>query len=112
MSEILETIDAMLPQALAAMASAAKSQWKKASTAVTGELKIFAHRLAQIAEGLASGQLSKGDAKDYFAMAKNSFVSLVAMLTALTWALAQSVINAGLAVLRQGVNTFVGFELV
>jgi phage-related minor tail protein len=112
MSNVSQTIEGMLPKILAAMANAAKSQWKKVADAVTSELKIFVHRMAQISEGVIAGQLSKADAQSFYGMAKNNFISLVAMSTVLVWTSAQKVINAGLSVIQQSVNALVGFELL
>lgn len=112
MSNVSQTIEGMLPKILAAMANAAKSQWKKVADAVTSELKIFVHRLAQISEGVIAGQLDKADAQSFYGMAKNNFISLVAMSTVLVWTSAQKVINAGLSVIQQSVNALVGFQLV
>ncbi len=66
------------------------------------ELEILAHRVAQIAEGLAAGDMTQDDAADFFAVVRNHAVEDIAMATALLRGAAQKIVDVPLAAAQTG----------
>jgi hypothetical protein len=109
-------MSANLPDIVKTMLTAAETtaagQWQTAKAAIITEVKVFAQRLEQIAGGFASQQLTLQDAKDFFAMATNNLVAMIAMATTLVWAAVQKIVNAALSAAKDAINAFVKFPIL
>ncbi len=105
-------IEQILTSMLQAASATAAQQWGDVKTTVTQELEILAHRIAQIAEGVAAGEMTKEDAADFFAVVRNHAVEDIAMATALVRGAAQKIINAALGAAQTAINKLVGFALL
>jgi hypothetical protein len=89
-----------------------RSSWGLIKPTVTNELEILAHRVAQIAEGVAAGDLTQDDAADFFGVVRNHAVEDTAMMTALVRGAAQKIVDAALGAAQTAINKLVGFALL
>jgi hypothetical protein len=107
-----DEIQQILETMLQAATTTAAQQWGTIETTVTQELQILAHRVSQIAEGLAAGDMTQDDAGDFFAVVRNHAVEDIAMATTLVRSAAQQIVDAALAAAQTAINKLVGFTLV
>ena len=105
-------LEAVTHQAVAAGAAAAGTAWASIRTVATQELHTLCARLAQIAAGVASGDITRETALILVGMARNNAIATIAMLTTHTVMLAQRVVDAALAVILHAVNAAAGFPLI
>ena len=91
--------------------TAAGNDWQSVGSAIVSEIRIFGQRLAQIEAGYAAGELTEEDAKDFFAIAHNNLIAMIAMSTTLVYAAVQRIINAALKAAKDAINSFVKFPL-
>jgi hypothetical protein len=105
-------VQQIITSMLQAATTTAAQQWGDIQTTVTQELEILAHRVSQIAEGLASGDMTQDDAEDFFAAVRNHAVENIAMATTLVRSGAQKIVDAAVAAAQTGINKLVGFALV
>ena len=86
------------------------AQWKVAQSFAEAEFRTLATRLETIAQQVAQG-LDPELAKILFESQKRTAIQLIAGATALTILAVEAAINAVLAVVRNAVNTALGFTL-
>jgi hypothetical protein len=90
----------------------AGNAWTTAGPAITTEFKNFGQQLAQIAAGLATGELTQDDAKDFVAAIRNNMAAAIAMVVNIAQAALLQIINAALAAAKDAINAFVKFPLI
>lgn len=90
----------------------ASAGWSQIVSVATHEFQVIAHRIVQIGQAFALGQIDKIDAQGLMKLAKNHIVAAIATLTTLVLATVQRIINAAMTAVRDVVNTAVGFVLL
>jgi len=104
-------------QAVAAsMIKAAKgvfdTKWPIVQDFSEAEFDKLARTVAQIAKLKLSNQISEGEASVLFEMQKNTARSVMITLNGMSLLLVEGAINAALAVVKDNVNTTLGFVLL
>jgi hypothetical protein len=90
----------------------AGNAWNTAGPVIKSEFKNFGQQLAQVAAGLASGELTEQDAKDFVAAIRNNMVATIALAVNIGQAAVQQIINAALTAAKDAINAFVKFPLI
>ena len=90
----------------------AGNAWNTAGPVIESEFKNFGQQLAQIAAGVATGQLTEDDAKEFVAVIRNNMVATIALAVNVGQAALQQIINAALTAAKDAINTFVKFPLI
>ncbi len=93
-------------------ATIGKDQWDIIREAATIELQGLAQRLVAITNAFLGGQITKSMAKRHLRTARSQVIATIAMLTSMVEAAAEKIINAVLTVVRDAVNTAIGFTLI
>ena len=86
--------------------------WNTAGPAITTEFKNFGQQLAQIAAGVATGQLTEDDAKEFVGAIRNNMVGIIAAAVNIGQAAAQQIINAAITAAKDAINAFVKFPMI
>ena len=97
---------------IAEAARVAKGGWQKIKEAATIELRGLAQRIALIVDSFRSGNITQSIAKRHLRTARFHVAATIAMLTSMLEAAAEKVVNAAIAVVRDAVNSAIGFALV
>jgi Asp-tRNA(Asn)/Glu-tRNA(Gln) amidotransferase B subunit len=92
--------------------TSAGNAWQTAGPIIESEFKNFGQQLAQIAAGVATGEMTQDDAKDFLAVLRNNMVAAIAMAVNIGQAALQQIINAALAAAKDAINAFVKFPLI
>src|SRR4051812_6340350 len=82
----------------------AGNAWNTARPVIESEFKNFGQQLAQVAAGLASGELTEQDAKDFVAAIRNNMVATIALAVNIGQAAVQQIINAALTAAKDAIN--------
>ena len=104
-------VTTLFPQMVEAGKSAAGAGWDDIRTTVRIELKVLARRLKELARAVASGEFDEEDARMYFIGIRNNTIAAIALVTNAVHIAAEKIINAVLGVIKQAVNTALGFSL-
>ena len=97
---------------LAEAARVAKDQWAVIRQAATIEIQGLAQRLVSITNAFLAQEITQTMAQRHLRTARNHVVAVIAMLTSMVEAAAEKIINATLTVVRDAVNTAIGFTLI
>jgi len=90
----------------------AGNAWNTAGPVIESEFKNFGQQLAQIGAGLATGELTQDDAKDFIAAIRNNMVGAIALAVNVAQAAVQQIVNAALTAAKDAINAFVKFPLI
>jgi hypothetical protein len=93
-------------------AKIAGAEWKDISEVATHEFTIFTQRIVEIAQGLASGQLTEEVSGMLLSMARNHMVATIATLTTKLAMAIQKIVDAAVKAISAIVNTAIGFPLL
>jgi len=103
-------------QVLTGMVGAAQgvfdAKWPSIKDYAEPEFEKLARTLAQIELLLLRGQISEGEASILFEMQKNTARAVMLTLEGMSLLLVEGAINAALAVVRDSVNSALGFVLL
>lgn len=91
---------------------AAGEGWDDIRATVKIEFKAVAKRIKEIAKAYAADQINKQTARLLMKMVRNNVVSALALTTNLVLITAEKIVNAALKVVKEVVNTAIGFVLV
>jgi hypothetical protein len=104
--------EALVAQMLAAAAKSLRKDWPKARTYAELEIRKLVATLLMIQALHAAGQLSAEEARLLLDMQKNATRSVLLTLRGLGIIAVEKAINAALKVVRQAINTALGFALL
>jgi hypothetical protein len=96
----------------AAAAGVGVEGWDEVRGVVKTELRALSLHIKEIAKGYAKGKMKKRTARTLVKMAKNNLIALLATTTTLVLMTVEKMINAALGVIRDIVNTAMGFALI
>ncbi len=103
-------------QVFTSMIGAAKGvfdkKWPGIKDFAEAEFEKLARTLVQIETLKLSGQISEAEASVLFAMQKNTARAVMLALEGISLLLVEGAINAALAVVKDAVNTALGFALI
>ncbi|RWE00470.1 hypothetical protein [Mesorhizobium sp.] len=99
-------------QIVAQAAQVAGDGWKAMATAATVELRGLAQRIVLIVEAYADGELSQARAKQHLRTARFHVIATIAMMTVMTDAVIEKIVNGALAIVKDSVNNAAGFALL
>lgn len=103
-------------QITAGMLGAAKSvvsdKWPITQKYFESETQIFAQRLAGIAVMYAAGDISESRAKMHLQFQKEAWETVLLTVAGLNQLMIEQALNAALDVIRDTVNTAIGFALI
>ena len=86
--------------------------WGEVRGVVKTELRALSLHIKEIGKGYARGNMKKRTARTLVKMAKNNLIALLATTTTMVLVTVEKMINAALGVIRDLVNTAMGFVLV
>jgi hypothetical protein len=106
------SVQTIVQEMITAAATTAGAQWGEIQPVVTREVEVLGRRIAQIAAGVAAGELTRDDARDFFEVIRNHAIANVAMMSALVRSAAQRIINAAMEAAKTGINRLIGFAIL
>jgi len=105
-------VSAIAGQMLAAAKGVVGEKWPATQTYFDSETKIFAQRLASIAELRASGSISEERAKSHLQFQKEAWDTVLLAVEGLNQLMVEEALNAALDAVRAIVNKAIGFALI
>lgn len=105
-------VQAVGSQIVARAAQIAGKDWEGIATAATIELRGLAQRIALIIEAYGNGELSTDGATRHLRAARSHVIATLAMLTMMTEAMAEQIVNGALAIVKEAINSAAGFSLL
>ncbi|MBI4634081.1 MAG: hypothetical protein HY742_09355 [Deltaproteobacteria bacterium] len=105
-------IDELLKQMLAAAAKPFKKQWPGAKDYAESEFKKIAESIVFIESQLALGKMTPEQARLHLDVQKNASRTVLLTIEGLGILTVEAAINAALGVIRDTVNTALGFVLL
>jgi len=105
-------VDATAQNMLQAMLGVFQQNYPNIQTYATAEAAKLAHSLAQIIELSATGQINPGEASLLLEMQKNATRAVFLSIEGMGLLMAEQAINAALGVVRDAINTAIGFVLI
>jgi len=103
---------ALLPAMLDAAKAPLHDQWEAAGPYAATEFKNFTESLAGIALQKLEGSISEAEAKLLVSMQQESMKTVLLAVKGMSLVAVESAINAALGVLKDTVNTAIGFRLL
>lgn len=104
-------VDDLLQKMAAAASGVLKKKWSTAKGYAQGEFKKIGDSLAFIAVEVAAGRMTQEQARLHIKLQRNASQQVLMMVEGLSILAAEEAINAALDVIRQTVNTALGFVL-
>ena len=92
--------------------TSAGQAWQTAGPIIEREIKEFGQELAEIAAGVAAGELTQDDARGFVTALGNTMVGAIAAAVNIAKAAVQQIINAALSAAKDAINAFVKFPLI
>lgn len=105
-------LEAISQSMLSEAAGTAKEAWVNIRQAATVEIQGLAQRLVSLTSAFLAGEITQTMAKRHLRQARLHVVATIAMLTSMVEAAVEKIINAALTVIRDVVNTAIGFKLI
>jgi N-acetylmuramic acid 6-phosphate (MurNAc-6-P) etherase len=105
-------VNATAQSMLNAMLGILQQNYPNTQTHATSEAAKLAHSLAQIVELKVAGQINEGEAALLLEMQKNATRAVFLSIEGMGLLMAEQAINAALGVVRQAINTAIGFVLL
>lgn len=101
----------LLPAMLDAAKTPLQEQWESAGPYAATEFKNFTESLANIALQKLDGSISEAEAKLLVSMQQESMKTVLLAVKGMSLVAVESAINAALGVIKDTVNTAIGFRL-
>lgn len=105
-------VSELFEQMLVATKGVFAERWPNIKDFAESELDKLARTLAQIGKLIATDQITKGEASVLLEMQKNTARSVMLTLEGLGLLLVEEALSAALNVVRDTVNTVLGFSLI
>ncbi len=105
-------ISSILDEMLAAFKHSIKSAWPTVEHYAEVELNKLAHAAVSVEKMQLAGTINQAQAKIYFDMQKNTAETVMLTATGLSEIAIQNAINAALSVVKNTINTALGWSLV
>ena len=105
-------VDQVLSGMLGAAQGVFNDKWPSIKDFAEAEFEKLARTLAQIELLKVSNQIDEGEASVLFEMQKNTARAVMLALEGMSLLLVEGAINAALAVVKDAVNTALGFALL
>lgn len=102
----------LLPAMLDAAKAPLNEQWESAGPYAADEFKKFTESLASIALQKLEGSIGEAEAKLLVSMQQESMKTVLLAVKGMSLVAVESAINAALGVLKDTVNTAIGFRLL
>ncbi len=97
---------------IGAAQSSFQTAWPLVENYAKSELTQCSRDLAQIAEYVATGQMTPERAADHVEMQRNSMKAVLTTVEGITELAAEQAINAALSIISATVNSAIGFALL
>lgn len=105
-------ISALIPDMLNAAAGVLKDKWPEAKEYTESEFKKLEESLALVSRLYAAGEITQKRAKLHIEFQKSSMRNVLLTIEGLGILAVEQAINAALKVIRDTVNTAIGFSLL
>ena len=105
-------VEALGTSMLTEAAKIAKGEWAGIRQAATIEIQGLAQRLVAITNAFLAREITKDMAVRHLRAARFHVIATIAMLTSMLEAAAEKIINGVLTVVRDTVNSAIGFKLI
>ncbi len=105
-------VDATAQNMLTAILGVLQQNYPNIQSYATSEAAKLAHSLAQIVELKLAGQINDGEASLLLEMQKNATRAVFLSIEGMGLLMAEQAINAALGVVRDAINTAIGFALL
>ena len=106
------SVSNLFPPMFAAAKGVAGSGWEEIRATVKIEFKAVAKRMKEIGKAFAQGEINKTTAKMLMKMVRNNVVAAIALVTNQILITAERIVNAALRVIKDVVNTAIGFAIL
>ena len=105
-------IEVIGKQMIDAARGVVKKKWPSTSSYFESESKAYAARLATIVQLRVDGLISEERARQHVAFQTNAWETVLLSVEGLTQLLVEEALNAAIKVIRDAVNTAIGFTLL
>jgi hypothetical protein len=105
-------INALVNSMLAAAEGVVKDKWPGTRQYFESETKMLAERLASIEKMRLSGTISESRARMHLEFQKESYETVLLAVEGLNQLIIEQSLNAALAIVKDAVNTALGFALL
>ena len=106
------SVSNLFPPMFAAAKDIAGSGWDEIRATVKIEFKAVAKRIKEIGKALANGEINQSTASMLMKMVRNNVIGAIALVTNQVLITAEKIVNGALKVIRDVVNTAVGFAIL
>lgn len=106
------SVSNLFPPMFAAAKDVAGAGWDEIRTTVKIEFKALAKRTKEIGKAFANGDINKSTAKLLMKMVRNNVIAAIALVTNQVLITAERIVNAALKVIKDVVNTAIGFAIL
>lgn len=105
-------VDAISKNMISAAKGVVENQWPATHVYFEDESKMYAQRLASVAKMYADGIISEKRAKSHIALQNEAWETSLLALNGLSQIIVEEALNAAIKVVRDAVNTAIGFALL
>jgi Asp-tRNA(Asn)/Glu-tRNA(Gln) amidotransferase B subunit len=105
-------IDVISQQMITAAKGVVDQKWPATREYFESESKMYAHRLVSIAKMYAEGIISEKRAKEHIALQNEAWETTLLAVNGLSQILIEQALNAAIKVIRDAVNSSLGFALL